>query len=351
MSDIAVRDDRNPLLTPRDLKPGREGWEIVGVLNPGVFVFEGKVGLVLRVAERPPQSQGAITIAYRVGGERSESGVCLRSFDLDDPLLDATDPRVITYDGVTYLTSISDLRLAWSYDGRVFSVEPTPAIEAGAGSEAYGLEDARITRIDDSYHLTYSAVGPAGVSVGHATTTDWRQFTRHGSILPPPNKDVTMFPGTVSGVYRLLHRPSDPEFGGINMWIAESPDLEHWGNHRFLAAPRPGLWDSVRIGAGGPPIKTDEGWIVIYHGADEPNRYCFGAMLLDLKEPSIMRARSSEPIMEPQESYERVGFFGECVFTNGQVVHEEEVVLYYGASDTVVCRATVSMSDIFDSLE
>ena len=135
------------------------------------------------------------------------------------------------------------------------------------------------------------------------------------------------------------------------MWIAESPDLIHWGNHRFLAAPRPNMWDCARIGAGAAPIDTPDGWLDIYHGADADGRYCLGAMLLDRDEPSTVRARSIEPFMTPVEPYEREGFYGDCIFTNGQIVKGDEIELYYGASDTVICRATVSMNVVMNTLK
>ena len=139
-------------------------------------------------------------------------------------------------------------------------------------------------------------------------------------IFPPHNKDCAIFSEQIGGRYYALHRPSSPTIGGNYIWLAESPDLVHWGNHRCLAHSRPGMWDSARVGAGAAPIRTPEGWLEIYHGADANNRYCLGALLLDLESPWKVLARSSEPIMEPLAEYERTGFFGNVVFTNGHVV-------------------------------
>ena len=99
------------------------------------------------------------------------------------------------------------------------------------------------------------------------------------------------------------------------------------------------MWDSARVGAGAAPIRTPEGWLEIYHGADERHRYCLGALLLDLEAPWKVIRRSREPIMEPIAEYEQTGFFGNVVFTNGHVVDGDTVTLYYGASDTVICGA------------
>ena len=207
MNDRGSRAPQNPLIAPGDLKPIRDGWEIIGVLNPGVFEYGGRVGLVLRVAERPPQPEGGVTVAYntyRAGGHEGqvdrpagaggsvgsvapilegvtdgpdldsetdnappreiERGIRLETFASDDPLLDAADPRVIRYDGTTYLTSISDLRLAWSLDGVSFEVSDEPLLVAAGANETYGIEDARVVCVDGVYHLTYSAV--MGMAVG-----------------------------------------------------------------------------------------------------------------------------------------------------------------------------------------
>jgi len=110
------------------------------------------------------------------------------------------------------------------------------------------------------------------------------------------------------------------------------------------------MWDSERIGAGAAPIKTSEGWLEIYHGANDDHRYCLGALLLDLHDPSHVIARSEQPIMEPTEDYELNGFFGNVVFTNGHIVVEDTITLYYGASDEVICGAELSIKEILQSL-
>ena len=148
----------------------------------------------------------------------------------------------------------------------------------------------------------------------------------------------------------ILHRPSSPEIGGNYIWIAESPDLLHWGGHQCLAKTRRGSWDSARIGAGCSPIRTPDGWLMIYHGADENNRYCLGAMLLDLENPSKVLLRSVDPLFFPEMSYEKRGFFGNVVFSCGQLVDGDRITMYYGASDQYICRAELSLKDILDSL-
>jgi predicted GH43/DUF377 family glycosyl hydrolase len=138
--------------------------------------------------------------------------------------------------------------------------------------------------------------------------------------------------------------------GGNNIWIASSPDLIRWGGHRCIAATRPGTWDCERIGAGAAPIQTEQRWLEIYHGADAKSRYCLGAMLLDLADPTRVIARSQKPILEPTAPYEQTGFFGHVVFTNGHIMRGDEITVYYGAADSVVCGATFSIKSLLDSL-
>jgi predicted GH43/DUF377 family glycosyl hydrolase len=110
------------------------------------------------------------------------------------------------------------------------------------------------------------------------------------------------------------------------------------------------MWDSARIGAGAAPIHTQEGWLAIYHGADRESRYCLGAVLLDLRDPSKVLARSQYPIMEPLADYEKSGFFGNVIFTNGHFVDGDNLTLYYGASDSVICGARFSIRKILATL-
>ena len=317
------------------------------LLNPGVFRFDGKTWLILRVAERPGQTSGKTSLP--VFGE--DGCVKILAFDNADPKLDLSDARVIRYDGRHYLTTLSHLRLVSSEDGVHFSEDPVHPPVFGQGElESYGIEDCRVTQIGDEYHLTFTSVSQYGVGVGLRSTKDWRTISARGMILPPHNKDCALFAEKIGGKYYALHRPSSPEIGGNYIWLAQSPDLEHWGHHRCIAMTRPGKWDSARIGAGAAPIKTEQGWLAIYHGADANHRYCLGALLLDLENPERVLARSEEPIMEPRMDYETEGFFGNVVFTNGHLVDGDEITMYYGASDTVICMASISLREISKSL-
>ena len=347
MTDIASRFKNNPILRPGDLLPSDKNMAIECLLNPGVFGFNEKIGLLVRVAERTIQREGILSVpVYNDKGK-----VEILNFNLDDLKLDASDARVINYAGTNYLTTISHLRILFSQDGSTFyESDEYPPIFGEGQYESYGIEDCRVTQIGGVYYLTYTMVSANGVGVGLRTTKDWRSFEKHGMILSPHNKDCAIFEEKINNKFYALHRPSSPELGGSYIWLAESPDGLHWGNHKCLAKTRPGKFDSKRLGAGASPIKTEKGWLAIYHGATEKHRYCLGAILLDLNDPSKVIARSTEPIMEPIAEYEKTGFFGNVVFTNGHMVNGDIVSLYYGASDEFVCLAHLSLAEILNAL-
>ena len=341
------RDPDNPILSPSDIAPSSESMQVECILNPGVFRLDGRVCLLLRVAERPEQVPGEISFPILTPEGRIE----VKSILMNDPGLDMSDPRVINWNGDDYLTTMSHLRLVFSEDGVHFYEDPAyPPIFPNGKFESFGIEDSRVAFIEGRWYLTYTAVSDNGVAVGMRSTTDWKSFTNHGLILPPHNKDCALFEEKVGDRYLMLHRPSSPEIGGNYIWLAESPDLVHWGNHRRVAKTREGSWDSARVGAGCSPIRVPEGWLMIYHGANSDNCYCLGAMLLDYEDPSRVLARSVEPLLSPEKPYEKQGFFGNVVFTNGHLVDGDRIILYYGASDQYICRAELSVSEIMDSL-
>lgn len=346
--DIAKRFDCNPLITPADIPPSINGAVVECTFNPGAFMYEGRWYLLIRVAERLTQEEGFVSTL--VADESQPGGVRVVRWDLNDPKLDVSDPRFIYYDGHCNITTLSHLQMAVSDDGKNFTIEGCPVFPGKGPLEEFGIEDVRVSLVEDTYCLTYSAVSDNGVGVGLRTTKDWKSFEQHGMIVPPHNKDGVIFEQKINGEYACFHRPSGADVGGHFMWYATSPDLRHWGNHVCVAKTRSGMWDSVRVGAGSAPILTDKGWLAIYHGADDNTRYCLGAMLFDLNDPTKVIARSDEPIMEPVATYEKEGFFGNVVFSNGQVVDGDTVTVYYGAADTTVCGATLSIAEILNVL-
>ncbi|MBL7187279.1 MAG: glycoside hydrolase family 130 protein [Phycisphaerae bacterium] len=344
----AFRSPHNPIIEPKDVTPSRDDFEIIGVLNAGVARFEDTVILLVRVAERPinGNSDVVLTAVYETSGK----DLVIKEFPKSDPDTDFSDPRLIVRPAQTYLTSISHLRVARSKDGIIFEIDDTPAISAANEYETFGVEDPRISLIEGTYYIHYVAVSPLGVVTYLMSTEDFVNFRRHGVIFCPENKDVAIFPEKIAGKFYALLRPVSPLFKKQDIWLADSPDLLAWGNHRHLFGPRPGYWDEAKVGASAVPFKIEQGWLEVYHGVDRENRYCLGAALLDGAEPWRVVARSTEPIFEPQADYECEGFFGNVVFSCGLLREDDTLRVYYGAADTTICYAELSLQDVIDSL-
>lgn len=345
---MVLRHLQNPLITTKDIRPSQDNWEVLSVLNPGVFQFDGKIWLLLRVAERPIQKEGFVSFPILNAIGKYE----IKEYAITDEKLDLSDVRMVGYEDRMYLSTISHLRLVCSEDGISF-YEPKdfPTKIFGCGpQETFGIEDCRVSYIGDRYYLTFTQVSEQGVGVGMMHTKDWQSFTREGMIIPPHNKDCALFEEKINNSHYCLHRPSGLGLGGNFIWISSSPDLVHWGNHSCLIQTRKGMWDSARVGAGAAPIKTEKGWLAIYHGADDKHRYCLGAILMDINDPTKIIGRSEEPLMEPTTEYEINGFFGQVIFTNGHIVDGDTIHIYYGASDEVICQGTTGIGEVLESL-
>ncbi len=275
------------------------------------------------------------------------------------------NPAAVRHKGETYLLvrvedlcGFSHLTFARSRDGMTnWQVDEKPAIvpDADFDEEKWGIEDPRIVWLEDKkrFALTYVSFSKDGPVVSLALSKDLKKFERHGPMLPPEDKDASLFPRLIDGNYTLIHRPIIR--GEAHIWISRSPDLEYWGHHRVLLPVRPGWWDSSRVGLGPPPIETDEGWLIIYHGVRQTasgSLYRVGLALLDLEKPWITRKRCDQWVFGPRESYERVGDVPGVTFPTG-AVHDPEtdqLMMYYGAADSCVCLATARLSDIVDFL-
>ncbi len=346
------RAPENPIITPAMIQSSTPDLQVIGVFNPGVIRHDGGVLLLLRVAEAPPASADAIAApVYDVDSGRIE----IREFARDSDGVDTSDPRIVVVGGRTWLTSISHLRIARSKDGIQFEIEPAPALSPATPYETFGIEDPRITFLDSTYWINYTAVSPFGIATALASTTDFRTFERHGIIFPPPNRDVTIFPEKIGGRCAALHRPMPEGIGQQAIWVASSPDMVRWGEHRFVAGARDSGWDSSKIGGGAVPFRvrtaSHDGWLAIYHGVTgSPPAYSLGALLLDARDPARVIARSRAPILEPEAEYEREGFFGGVVFTCGLLAEEDRVRIYYGAADGVTAVADLSLDEILTGL-
>ncbi len=247
-----------------------------------------------------------------------------------------------------YDTYISSLGYAFSKDGFNFKRNDNPVFEPKEKYERFGCEDPRVTQIDNTFYMTYTALSSRawsgkGNRVALAATMDFRSFERQGIILPEmENKDAAIFPEKVSGKYVMYHRTMP------DIWIGYSDNLKEWYNHKIVMSPREGLWDCKKIGAGPPPIKTEQGWLLFYHGVDEKRVYRLGVALFDLNDPSRLIARQEEPILEPEEPWELEGDVPTVVFNCGAIEKDGMYYVYYGGADTVIGVATVSKEEALD---
>lgn len=238
-------------------------------------------------------------------------------------------------------SNVSRIGLAVSADGFTFARLDRPIFEPGHETEVWGVEDPRITRIEGEYHMVYTAWSPEAIQVGLASSRSLFGWQRRGVVIPgPDNKDAAIFPERVGGRYVMLHRiPPD-------IWLAYSDDLVHWGDYQYLMGPRPDGWDNLKIGAGGPPLKTDDGWLVIYHGVDRDKIYRLGVALLDLDDPSIVLHRPDDWILQPEEPWELRGDVPNVVFTCGTAEIGDRFLIYYGGADKVIAVATADRADL-----
>ncbi|MFU0789711.1 MAG: glycoside hydrolase family 130 protein [Virgibacillus proomii] len=347
------RYPKNPLITPLDVPPLHEGFEVIGAFNAGVTKYQDETILLLRVAERPISEDPMIVKAPIYNIEKQSLDIL--EFNKSNKEYDFEDPRTIRrkdkLQGFSYLTSLSYIRIARSKDGHRFTIDKDAFICPFNRYQTFGIEDARCTQIGDTYYINFSSVSEMGVCDSLVATKDFVTYQDLGNIFAPENKDVLLFPEKINGKYYALHRPSLKSIGNHDIWIASSPDLLAWGDHHHLIGIRPGSWDGGRIGGGLVPIKTEKGWLEIYHGATEDHRYCMGAVLLDLDDPTKVIARTIDPIMEPEEDYEKEGFFGEVVFGCGGIIEGDKLIMYYGVADTSMAACELSISEILDQLE
>jgi len=302
--ELLTRHPDNPIITAADLP-----YSANSVFNPGATMRDDETILLMRVEDRRGLSH--LTVA------RSSDGMA-----------------------------------GWRIDAApTFVAEPERYPE-----EIWGIEDPRVTFIEEEQRwiVAYTAYSRGGPLVSLATTEDFQTFERLGAILSPENKDAALFPVRFDGRWALVHRPVSHGFGA-NMWISFSPDLKHWGDHRLLLEARAGgWWDAGKIGLSPPPLKTDQGWLILYHSVRTTasgSIYRLGLALLDLEDPRRVLKRSSEWLFSPSETYERVGDVGDVVFPCGWTLVDDEIRVYYGAADTSISLATGRLSELLAWLD
>jgi len=257
---------------------------------------------------------------------------------------------------------ISHLCAARSKDGvGDWIIDPQPTLvpdPINHPDEIWGIEDARVVHLPTlgRYGITYTAFSQGGPGVALAMTKDFESFERFGMILPPEDKDAALFPRQFDDHWAMIHRPVGSS-GNHHIWISFSPDLKHWGRFQVLIPAREGAWwDARKVGLSPPPIETEEGWLIIYHGVRTTasgSLYRLGLALLDLDDPTRVIYRGDEWIFGPIEIYERLGDVGEVVFPCGAVVMDdgETLNIYYGGADTCICLATARISELLEWLK
>ncbi len=306
--ELFTRHPDNPILTRDDL-PYRANT----VFNAGAAMVAGETLLLLRVEDLRGHSH--LTVA------RSADGVS-----------------------------------GWRLDGA-----PTLLPSPDHPEEQWGVEDPRITALEEGDHgqpryaVTYTGYSPVGPLVCLALTRDFRSFERLGAVLPPENKDAALFPVKLGGRWAMIHRPVPGMASAAHAWIAYSPDLRHWGDHRVLLEARSGpWWDAGKVGLSAPPLRTEEGWLLLYHGVKNTAAGCIyrlGLALLDPEDPARVIRRGDSWIFGPLEAYELNGDVGNVVFPCGWIADGDALRVYYGGADTCMALATARVSDLLEWLK
>lgn len=339
---------KQQIIDVSQIQPSHSDLRVIGVFNPAVAKYRDHIVMIARVAEAAIQDEAGV---FKVPTYSQEGGFLMRRIPRNDPHYDFSDVRVVKNGKSSFLTSISHLRVGKSRDGVHFDFADSIPLFPNNLYEEYGIEDPRITKIGETYFVTYAAVSRHGITVRLLETTDFETFREKGNIFHSDNKDCVLFPGKIQDKYYCLHRPSFSQFGRPDIWTAESTNLSDWGNHKILCEARVSYANSTRVGAGAPPFLSKEGWIEIYHSADESNRYHLAALLLDKDDPNKVLKRSKRPLVEPTEPFEQKGFMNDVVFTCGLIEEEAGIQIYYGACDESIGRCFVTYSDLFDNLE
>jgi predicted GH43/DUF377 family glycosyl hydrolase len=313
ISSVKVRRfPRNPILEPIREHP----WEEKAVFNPGAVYLDGKVHLVYRAMSMDNTS----VFGYAV----SKNG-CTIDYRSPEPIY---IPR------------------------KHFEQKQVP----GGNS---GCEDPRLTLIGNRIYMLYTAYNgrdPPRVAITHISVKDflnhnWNAWAEPRLISPPgvDDKDACLFPEKFKEGYLIVHRIGrDIDYAYVSTLRKESGV---WLDENRFITPRKGMWDSEKVGAAGPPIKTKEGWILFYHGVSEDKVYRVGAVLLDLKQPTEVIARTEDPILEPEKSFEIQGQVPNVVFPCGNVLINDTIYLYYGGADTVCCVATIKLKKLLQYLK
>ncbi len=241
---------------------------------------------------------------------------------------------------------------------------PEPAITPSFDVERHGCEDPRIVPFEDKYYIFYTGFDGEFPERGEnarimlAETEDFKSFKKHGMIGPDiQDKDAMIFPEKIGGKVMFLHRiePNIQLAEFEEMKCLQQPEAGYWQRHlenlekHTILRPAQN-WETRKIGTGPPPIRTEAGWLLVYHGVDKNSAYRAGAALLDEKNPRKVIARLPYPILEPEREYEKVGDVNNVVFPQGMVQFDDDLHIYYGGADKVVGLAKGKLSRLLDAL-
>jgi predicted GH43/DUF377 family glycosyl hydrolase len=359
------------LLRPEDVPPSREDFEVIGVFNPGgVRLPDGSIVLLARVAERPTETREGFIASPRY----NEAGAQIIDW-IDRDQVKSHDPRGVQFHetGFKRLTFTSHLRVVYlSGDGMAVD-RLGPTILPETDMEIFGLEDPRLTVIDGELYITVVGASWHGVNtLLMKSSIDFTEVERLGVVFMRENKDVILFPEKIGERFAAISRPTGKfETMQPEMWISYSPDLKHWGDHQPLwgSTPPPeiikdngtgevtsGGWDDGRVGGGVPPIRTDCGWLKVYHASCKPapgepiGVYAAGALLLDHDDPGKVLAKTPDAFMRPEADFETSGFVKAVVFPTGYAIADDDLLLYYGAADTNIGVVRYRLVDLLDAM-
>lgn len=326
-----TRCPENPIVVP-----GKYDWRAVSVFNPAVLYEEGRFYLYERTGGRLRPFKCFIGLLESDDGihfSHVSDQPVLTPDELGFPYGSVQDPRIVKIDGLYYMTyALRPCAMGYNPTGLGIPESFKPDYPDGWGMPEHYLTRSGIAVSEDKVHF------------------------RHFCYTTPPDindRDNILFPEKIDGRFYLLRRLEEwtgPEYGADvpAMWITDSTDLVNWTKPRLLAKPEQ-PWEVRKIGGSTPPIKTEKGWLVLYHGVDAANVYRVGAMLLDLQKPEKVIARAPSFIMEPEEYYERFGLFiPNVVFPTGAIDRDGILHLYYGCSDTSISLSTVPVSDLLE---
>ena len=367
------------LVKPEDINPSSQYLEVIGTLNPGVATLpDGDIILYVRVTEKliKTKDKDYFYSPRLVGEDKYKLKIDKFNKDLVEQ---SSGLDFIFKDGTKRLTFISHLRriILDKTSLKIKHIDKKPGFFGVAWDGELGVEDPRITKINNLYVMTYVSLSrTSNISTSYAISNDCKTWYRRGIIFSEQNKDVVIFPEMIDGEYVAIDRPEGTfEFTKPHMWVTYSKDMELWGRQHPLVISKKGEWDFGRVGASCPPIKTEKGWLLIYHGVLEGKKkrirqaivkrmqisdifdesdtlYCIGAALLDLKNPNRVLAKTKIPILFPLKKYEVDTFEGKgVIFPTGAVLDRKNLILFCGAGDKFTVVKEIEIERIMKKLK